>query len=48
MPAFKVQAEPVSYKGRLYAAGETFEATEEEAAGWRQAGYVVKQAKSKK
>ncbi len=40
MATFKVQAEPVSFKGKLYAAGETFEATEQEAAGWLQAGYV--------
>jgi len=42
MPAFKVQAEPVSFKGKLYSVGETFEATEQDAAGWLQAGYVVK------
>ncbi len=49
MPKFQVQAEPVSFKGRLYMAGETFEATETEAAGWRQAGYVIKvKVKTKK
>ncbi len=42
MPKFQVQSEPVSFNGRLYMAGETFEATEQEAAGWRQAGHVVK------
>ncbi len=42
MATFQVQAEPVSYKGHLYAAGEMFEATEQEAAGWRQAGHVIK------
>jgi len=42
MPAYQVQAEPVSHKGKLYGAGETFDATETEAAGWLQAGYVVK------
>ncbi len=42
MARFQVQSEPVSHKGKLYAAGETFEATEQEAAGWRQAGYVIK------
>ena len=42
MPKFQVQAEPVSFKGKLYGAGEMFEASEQEAAGWRQAGYVVK------
>ncbi len=31
---------PVSYKDRLYSKGETFEASEEEAAGFVQAGYV--------
>ena len=39
---FQVQAEPVSFQGKLYGAGETFDATETEAAGWLQAGYVVK------
>lgn len=48
MPAFTVQAEQVSYKGRLYAPGESFDATEQEAAGWVQAGYVKKAAPAKK
>jgi hypothetical protein len=47
MAKFQVQSEPVSFKGRLYAAGETFEASEQEAAGWLQAGYVKKQVKPK-
>jgi hypothetical protein len=42
MAKFQVQSEPVSFKGRLYGAGETFEASEQEAAGWLQAGYVIK------
>jgi hypothetical protein len=37
---FKVQHEPVSYRGRLYAPGEEFEAKEADARGWLQAGYV--------
>jgi len=37
---YEVQDAPVSYKDRLCGKGETFEATEEEAAGWLQAGYV--------
>jgi len=44
---FEVRAEPVSYKGRLYSAGETFDATETEAAGWLQAGHVKKAAPKK-
>ncbi len=44
-------AGPVSYKDRLLSQGETFEATEEETAGFVQAGYVkaveVKASRSK-
>ena len=48
MPAFQVQAEPVSFKGRLCAPGEVIEASEQEAAGWLQADYVKKAAPAKK
>jgi len=48
MATFSVQAEPVSFKGRLYSAGETFEASEAEAAGWLQAGFVKKVKPKKK
>ncbi len=48
MPTYKVQSEQVSYKGKLYAPGESFDATEQEAAGWLQAGYVKKAAPKKK
>jgi hypothetical protein len=37
---YEIQDAPVSYKDRLYSAGETLEATEEEMAGLLQAGYV--------
>jgi hypothetical protein len=37
---YEVQDAPVSYKDRLYSKGETFEATNEEMAGFVQAGYV--------
>ncbi len=42
MASFTVQSEPVSFKGHLYAPGEVLDATEQEAAGWLQAGYVKK------
>jgi len=47
MASFKVQSEPVSFKGRLYMPGESFDATEQEAQGWLQAGYVKKAAQKK-
>ena len=47
MASFTVQSEPVSFKGHLYAPGEVLDASEQEAAGWLQAGYV-KAAPAKK
>jgi hypothetical protein len=47
MSTYEVQDAPVSYEDRLYSAGETLEATEEEMAGLLQAGYV-KEVEAKK
>jgi hypothetical protein len=37
---FQVTGEPVSFRGRLHRKGEELEATEEQMAGFLQAGYV--------